>query len=34
MTLIRSILALCLLALALPAQAQSPVAKKKPNKLL
>ena len=34
MTLIRSILALCLLALALPAQAQSPVAKKKPNILI
>ncbi len=34
MTLIRSILALCLLALALPAQAQSPVAKKKPNILV
>jgi len=34
MTLIRSILALCLLALALPAQAQSPVAKKKPNVLI
>ena len=34
MTLIRSILALCLLALALPAQAQSPIAKKKPNILI
>ena len=34
MTLIRSILALCLLALALPAQAQSPAAKKKPNILI
>jgi arylsulfatase len=34
MTLIRSVLAICLLALALPAQAQSPAAKKKPNILI
>jgi arylsulfatase len=34
MTLIRSVLAICLLALALPAQAQSPGAKKKPNILI